>query len=395
MQLLKKSAPFYKRIVALVMSVMFFTLTVFGVGAQTLAELQAQQSELQSQKDSVEAKLEQLKNDVAQKQEYMDEVYVQIDVVQQQLDVTRQEIDALNLQILELEESIADKQASIDENFELLKERIKALYKQGEASTIAIILNSRNLMDFTEKSEIMRAITAHDKDLIDRLTEQLLEIEDTLDKIKESKETLAAKKKDLDDKSEELSGYYDEAYAVLVELKGEQAIAEGHAHKIGVEMGYNEAEIAELEEQIRKQLEAERKAGNSSNVGGSGYTGTGNFIWPMPGYTYITCYYGSGGHRGIDVAGGGIYGKAIVASDGGVVTYAGWNDSYGYCVFIDHGNGYETRYAHMSQLGTTTGSSVGQNEVIGYVGSTGNSTGPHLHFEVIRGGSTTNPMSYF
>ena len=70
----------------------------------------------------------------------------------------------------------------------------------------------------------------------------------------------------------------------------------------------------------------------------------------MPGYTYITCYYGDGGHRGIDIAGGGIYGKPIVAADGGKVIYSDWMDSYGYCVFIDHGNGYSTRYAHASAL---------------------------------------------
>ena len=93
----------------------------------------------------------------------------------------------------------------------------------------------------------------------------------------------------------------------------------------------------------------------STNSGGSydsgvGYIGTGSFVWPMPGYTYITCYYGDGGHRGIDIAGGGIYGKPIVAADGGKVIYSAWMDSYGYCVFIDHGNGYSTRYAHASAL---------------------------------------------
>ena len=78
----------------------------------------------------------------------------------------------------------------------------------------------------------------------------------------------------------------------------------------------------------------------------------------MPGYTYITCYYGDGGHRGIDIAGGGIYGKPIVAADGGKVIYSDWMDSYGYCVFIDHGNGYSTRYAHASALACSVGDTV-------------------------------------
>ncbi len=75
--------------------------------------------------------------------------------------------------------------------------------------------------------------------------------------------------------------------------------------------------------------------------------------------------------------------------------YAGWNDSYGYCVFIDHGNGYETRYAHMSELAVETGDLIEQSQVVGYVGSTGNSTGPHLHFETIYYGELQDPMGFF
>lgn len=88
-------------------------------------------------------------------------------------------------------------------------------------------------------------------------------------------------------------------------------------------------------------------------------------------------------------------GKPIVAADGGKVIYSAWMDSYGYCVFIDHGNGYSTRYAHASALACSVGDTVSPGQTIAYVGSTGNSTGPHLHFEVIYYGSTTNPFNYF
>ena len=137
----------------------------------------------------------------------------------------------------------------------------------------------------------------------------------------------------------------------------------------------------------------------STNSGGSydsgiGYIGTGSFVWPMPGYTYITCYYGDGGHRGIDIAGGGIYGKPIVAADGGKVIYSDWMDSYGYCVFIDHGNGYSTRYAHCSSLAVSAGEYVEKGQIVGYVGSTGQSTGNHLHFEVYQNGTRVDPLNF-
>ena len=295
----------------------------------------------------------------------------------------------LDKKIAASEDKIAEKQESIDRNIDLLKERIKALYVTGDASTVAIILNSRNLMDFTEKIQILKSVTRHDQELIQQLSSQLEEIEEELSEIREDKEELSRKKKELDAKGAELTKLYEEAQHAVEDAENQEISAQADSELLGSQMAENEAAIAELEEQLRQQ--------NSStgNIGGSGYVGTGSFIWPMPGYTYLTCYFGEGGHRGIDIAGGDIYGKSIVAADGGTVLYAGWNDSYGYCVFIDHGNGYETRYAHMSALGTETGAAVEQGQIIGYVGSTGNSTGPHLHFEVISGGSLTNPMGYF
>lgn len=138
-----------------------------------------------------------------------------------------------------------------------------------------------------------------------------------------------------------------------------------------------------------------------TNSGGSydsgiGYIGTGSFVWPMPGYTYITCYYGDGGHRGIDIAGGGIYGKPIVAADGGKVIYSDWMDSYGYCVFIDHGATAIPRATRMpAPLRALWVIPSPPGQTIAYVGSTGNSTGPHLHFEVIYYGAPRSPFNYF
>ena len=127
----------------------------------------------------------------------------------------------------------------------------------------------------------------------------------------------------------------------------------------------------------------------------SGYIGTGQLCVADAGVTPTSPAIRRRRHRGIDIAGGGIYGKPIVAADGGKVIYSDWMDSYGYCVFIDHGNGYSTRYAHASALACSVGDTVSPGQTIAYVGSTGNSTGPHLHFEVIYYGSTTNPFNYF
>jgi murein DD-endopeptidase MepM/ murein hydrolase activator NlpD len=124
---------------------------------------------------------------------------------------------------------------------------------------------------------------------------------------------------------------------------------------------------------------------------------TGKLMWPVPSLRMITTYYtwrwGSF-HSGIDISGGGAYGKTIVAADGGVVVYAGWKNGYGECVQINHGNGLQTLYGHASRLLVSSGQKVSKGQAIARVGSTGNSTGPHCHFEVIKNGSKVNPLKY-
>ena len=125
---------------------------------------------------------------------------------------------------------------------------------------------------------------------------------------------------------------------------------------------------------------------------------TGSFMWPVPYTRAISSYFGPRWgtiHKGIDIADSGIYGQAIVASDGGTVTFAGWNDGgYGNYVVIDHGNGYKTLYAHCSSVDVSVGQVVSQGQTIAYIGSTGFSTGPHLHFEVQEYGTAVNPLNY-
>ena len=149
-----------------------------------------------------------------------------------------------------------------------------------------------------------------------------------------------------------------------------------------------------------KDYYASQAQGGSSGSGG--YTSTGNFTWPVPGFTRLTTQFQEwtygGYHRGIDIASTGgrsIYGAPIVAADSGKVIKAGWNNSYGNCVYIDHGGGYVTRYAHASSLAVSQGQTVTKGQTIAYVGNTGDSFGAHLHFEVILNGTLQNPMNYF
>ena len=197
-----------------------------------------------------------------------------------------------------------------------------------------------------------------------------------------------------------------EAERVLEELNQSVASVQAESDRIAEEKAQASAEIdqwwkdyyAQLAEQENQQNNGSSgsSGGSSGSIGSGGYVSTGNFTWPVPGFTNISCGYSSG-HKAIDISGGGrtIYGTPIVAADSGKVVTATYHYSYGNYVMIDHGGGYSTLYAHASSLAVSAGQTVTKGQTIAYVGSTGNSTGPHLHFEVRVNGNRQNPFNWF
>ncbi len=367
------------------------------VAASDLSALQQQQSELKRQQEETAAELAALKKDQAKQQEYVDTLQVQMNNLMSQIDNLNSQITDLDAQIVQKEDEISEKQASIDYDFNLLKERLHAMYLAGEASTLQILLGSENMADFMEKTQFMQAITEHDTNLINGLKQEMAEIQDEKQEIESDKKLVSQNKKELDAKSVELSALVEENEAALARLTANVTEVNSRNNEIARE---REAVDDEIDAWYRDYY-AKNPQQSSSNSGGSGgsYTGTGSFTWPCPGYTYLSSYWGDGrNHKGIDIAGSGIYGKPIVAADSGKVinaVHSGWGGGYGLCVYLDHGNGYSTRYGHMSKVIVNTGDTVEKGQVIGYVGSTGDSSGPHLHFEIRIDGVAQNPMNWF
>ena len=432
--------------------------------AYTIEELESRRAQIEAEKEELDEKLEALKNDIEKQQEYLDTLYEQIGVVQGKIDSMNREIQAYNEQIKVLDKSITEKKASISDKFELLKKRLRAIYVKGEASTLEIILNCESIMDFAEKSKILRAITEHDSALIDELSEQVKEITAELTKVQEYKTAVTENKAELEVSQAELSDLYSEAQKVMEEYQLQKSgLDEDHANlenelydlddEIAAEKQRQaeEAERKRKEEEERKRREEEerkrkeeeerkkREEQSSSSEAPSSsepepsssepepsssepdepssnpitgeipkpsvdptdtpIIGTGEFVWPCPGYYWLSSYWGDGrNHKGIDIAGYGIYGEPVIAADSGVVDWCvhdGWGGGYGNSVFIDHGNGYSTRYGHLSWVVVDYGDYVQRGQVIGYVGSTGDSSGPHLHYEVREWDTPINPMIFY
>ncbi|MBC8571010.1 murein hydrolase activator EnvC family protein [Zongyangia hominis] len=369
-------------------------------------ELQDQLNDLKAKQDALQQEIDNAKTERDKKLAEKKQLDSQISLIRQEISVLSEKIGALEDKITATEENITvtqeninRKEENISQNYELFKQRLKAMYMRGEASSLGLILGADSFYDFLTKSEVVKRITEQDKELIENLKTDKAELEEdkaSLEKDMESldaaksevesdKADLSAKKKDLDNKVAQTQKEIDYISQLEQQYLDNQAT-------IKKQMDAASAEISQIIQNAQN---------NGSGQGGE-FVG-GEFRWPLPGFSNITSYYGwrfnhTDFHTGIDISGGGVYGAPIVAANDGTVIKANltYVDGVGYgkYVLIDHGGGYSTLYAHTSSIAVSEGQKVSRGDTIAYVGSTGWSTGAHLHFEIRVGGSHTNPLPY-
>ena len=408
---------------ALLVSTNVFATTTAEYDAQ-ISEIKEKQAQNEAEAEELNAQLESLRSETADAQAYQETLVAQIENYQESIDLARERIDELNSSISTLEDEIEKADAEYADTFEQLKVRLNALYTSGgELTTLEILLDSTSLYDFSVRSEAIQGVTRHDKQLMEEIKAYMLQTQEQRDELSVQKEELAEQKKDLESKQSELQVLEEENQRLIEELQlqsaeAENLIAENEAESQDY-LAQLDSLIAQRSEQAaREEAERQQALENQQNQGGgssdagssssgsSGSSGSSNdssvlntgdlsFSWPLAGYGYgsITQYYGNNGHMGLDI--GIPYGTPIYAAESGQVISAEYHWSWGNNVLIWHNGTYSTRYAHCSSLAVSAGEYVQKGQVIGYAGSTGNSTGPHLHFEVLQSGSTTNPFEYF
>ena len=427
-------------VVFLTCALLLASIGTTAFAAEDLDTLKARQASLAQQKQDNDEKLASLRQDKSDKEAYRDTLLDQISTLQDQIDTYNSQIESLDGQIVEAQNAIADKDADIQADTALLKERLRALYMAGEATNLEILLSADSMVDLADKTEALRMVTEHDTALIDTLRDEMAEIQDEKDFIEQSREDAANARTAVQEKQKELKGLEEEAQAVIDDMASQESSLESESQRLAEEEAaaadaidqwiaeYNEsqrrAQIAAQQEADRKKAEQQAaqqqanstpsssnntssnssdtsdNAGEDTPSGGQSY-GTGSLRWPVPSCTSISSGFGSRWgttHKGIDIPAS--YGSAIVAADSGTVIQAGFGISgsgyggYGNVVAIDHGNGIITLYAHMSSVATSAGATVAKGQTIGYVGSTGNSTGNHCHFEVRVNGTAVDPLGY-
>lgn len=401
-----------RRLLCLFMAAVMFLMMPMDAIAKTISEVEAEQEQLEAERLELQERLEQLKEDTAKKQEYQETLQNQIDVLEKQISTARSDIEELNASINELTMKLDASQEEIADTISQFKQRVTAIYRAGTVSTLEVLLNSESLGDFTLRSEMLNTMSRRDQELINKITDYMDATKDQREECESEKQMVAELKKSMESKQVELDGLYKENAKAIEELEGKQNDTNHALEQNAEEIQKRDEEIQRLiEEEKKRREEEERRRQEAEANGGGGETGNVDWVpdgstngvsgfnptWPLPGVTYISDEFGGArGHGGMDIAGPS--GTPIVAAESGTVIRANntdeWGWGWGYHVYIYHNDTYSTLYAHMSATAVSTGEYVSKNQVIGYEGSTGDSTGPHLHFEVWENGTRVNPRPF-
>ncbi len=393
----------------------------------SISELEQKQAELQQKSDEYQKKLDKTNKEIEKTKEYQETLSNKINTVNEEIIVSQQKVDKLNTQIYSKTKKIKKLNEQIEDQTETLRGRIRTIYMSGDVSSMEIILGAKDFSDFLDKVQLVKSVSEYDERLIS-------EIETDMTTVKEEKKTLEGDKKKQQEaqevlkvKRDEIQTLVDENQQVLETLYTRNREQEAAIKKNNGELnGIDDQISAYYSEKARQAAERQQPASPSpgSNSGGNSGgsvpevpsvvvpTGPG-YCWPVPGHTALSSVFGedrgSYGHGAIDISDGGIMGATVVAADSGTVVVAengcthnygksgscGCGGGYGNYVWIDHGNGKCSIYGHLTRAVVSTGSTVSKGQVIGYVGSTGWSTGPHLHFECRYNGVKYDPMSEF
>lgn len=343
-------------------------------------------SELEKKQEEYLAKINALSSEEKKTQAYKENLDYLASTVQAKIDAADALIAELDSEIKRTEEEIVECEQSIEKTTEKLRERLRANHEAGDADYFSLVIGAEDIGEFLSRMERVNAMLEYDNTLKRQYQEQKTLLEEKKANLLSSKTLQEETRKALDN---------DKAESERLAKEADQYITSLNAEKAAYEAEYKKAKAAEAA--LDAELEALLKslAAQNSNP----QPATGEYQWPLPwGKGYISCQFGGkdpngAPHYAVDVAQIG-HGCPIYAANSGVVVKAEWHYSYGYYVVVDHGGGKSTLYAHCSSLAVGAGANVSKGQTIAYAGTTGFSTGVHLHFEFRVNGQKVNPLSY-
>ena len=368
----------------------------------TPAYIMAEDEDLTNQLDSIQQQVNQQNAAKADAETVIGSVSEQLRQIEEQLRQAQQQLESIQQQRVAVENDItvnekllAEAQKRLEGRESVFYKRVRDIYINGRLSYLDVVIGSKDFSDFANRLEILKRIIDSDIKLIDEIKKERAEIAARKQALEQSRAKLVELEKAAVAKQAEIEQKKKEREVVLQKAQNDRATAMQAVE----ELNASSAQITALLKARQAERAAARAAAQQSAPSYSWVQGSGQLGWPVSGE--ITSPYGYRTHpiwgttiyhSGIDI--GVDEGTPVHAADGGTVVWSGWMGGYGYAVVIDHGNGMSTLYGHNSELAVSEGQDVSKGQVIAYAGSTGNSTGPHVHFEVRISGDPVDPMGY-
>ena len=364
---------------------------VLSASAITQAEIDAmreQADDLREQQEAIQNQLDALAQDQASAMERKT-------LLEQQINATQAEIDNITAQIAQYDQLIAQKQEELSQaqaeeeaQYDLFCERVRYMEEQGEVSYWSILFSSKDFADLLDNAMMVEEIMDYDNAIMEQLIALREQIEADKAELETARQEQEAAKAEQETARANLRAQEDEVESLIAQLADQEEDLEAERAQFEAAANAADAEIAAAERELAAAI--------------SGVVSESDFLWPLPGYYSLSSLFAGRihpitgkpqHHTGIDIPAPA--NTEILAAKSGVVTTSTYNNSYGNYVVISHNDGTSTLYAHMTRRGCSKGDTVSQGQVIGYVGTTGSSTGNHLHLEVRVNGERKDPTQYF
>ena len=431
------------RILCLFLALLLMAMPAYGATKKEVEEEKSKAQVIAAEKQKTEQKIAELEALKGDTQAYIRELDMQLLQLADELDQLETDIAAKQAEVDETTAHLAEAEQTEREQYEAMKLRIQYMYEKGDSSYLDMLLSSGSMSELLNRAEYIQEISVYDRDMLEKYKAIVADIAATKVKLEEELQQLEDLKTQTEAKQQSVLMLVDEKNKELANLNSQLETQAELRAGYEADLAETNARIAQMEEEIRKaeeearrraeeearrkaEEEARRKAEEaararegageasgqavdapkdtekkSSSSSSSGSKATGSLSWPLPASDYVTSGFGhresptagaSSNHQGIDI--GASTGSSITAADGGTVITASYSSSAGNYVVISHGNGLSTVYMHCSKLLVSEGDTVSKGQTIAKVGSTGYSTGPHLHFGVRKNGSYVDPTDY-
>lgn len=398
-----KSGAARRGICILLAALLCVSLVMPSVGAVTQADI----DKLKDQASSLNQKKSDLKEKLAALSEDKDEATERKNVLDEQCAVIQAEIDNVNAQIAQYDElisqteqQIADTEEKEAAQYELYCERVRSMEENGKVSYWQVIFKAKSFSDLLSRIDFINEIMDYDQRVMEELQALRSQLAEEKGELEEAKAAQVAAKQELSARKAELQTQLDEANALVKKIQSDTATYQETLDAIDKEEDAIQAEIVKKSKELAAQNNP--SSGNATTGVVTSWMGAGGYMWPEKVSKKITSPMGSRNtgiagastnHKGVDIGGVG-YTTQVLASKAGTVIVSQRSSSYGEYVVVSHGSGNTTLYAHLSQRLVSVGQSVQQGQVLGITGSTGISSGPHLHFEITEGGVRVDPLQY-